>query len=159
MRILGIDPGTATTGFGVIEIIKGKAAFIDAGVITTPKDTPMQERLGQLYDCLTQIIAETKPGTAAIELLFFAQNTTTAISVAQARGVIMLACHQAGLSIAEYTPLQVKQAMTGYGKATKAQMQEMVRLQLGLDDIPRPDDAADGLALALTATTGLLGKP
>ena len=150
MRILGIDPGTATTGFGLIEKTGPKLKFLDAGVISTPKTDDMPARLVTLHDELTQLIAELRPDQAAVELLFFARNVTTAITVGQARGVVLLALRQAGLPIGEYTPLQVKQAVTSYGRAEKAQVQEMVRLLLGLDSIPRPDDAADGLAIAIT---------
>jgi crossover junction endodeoxyribonuclease RuvC len=149
MRILGIDPGTGILGFGVIEVIKGKASLIDAGVITTPPHTPLDERLVDIYESLQQIIAETKPQQMSIEKLFFAQNVTTAISVSHARGVAMLAGKQAGLTIYEYTPLQIKQGLTGYGRADKKQIQEMVRVILGLKIAPKPDDCADALAAAL----------
>lgn len=150
MKILGIDPGTATTGFGVITKDGPKLKFVDAGVISTPKDTEMKDRLGTIYDCMTQLIEEHKPDCVALELLYFATNVTTAISVGQARGVVMLAIGQAGLPLFEYTPMQVKQAVTGYGRADKKQIQEMVKMMLGLDGIPKPDDAADGLAIAIT---------
>ena len=151
MRIIGIDPGTATTGFGVIDVINGKAKFVDAGVITTPPGGSMSDRLVTLYDELTQVIAETKPDQAAVELLFFAANVTTGISVGQARGVILLALAQAGISVpGEYTPMQVKMGVTGYGGAKKSQIQEMVKMILALSAIPKPDDAADALAVALT---------
>ncbi len=150
MRIIGIDPGTGILGFGVIEVIKGKMKLIDAGVVTTPAHTPHDERLEDIYDSLTDIIAETKPDYMAIEKLFFAQNVTTAMTVAQARGVAMLAGRKGGMPIAEYTPLQIKQTLTGYGKADKKQVQEMVRLQLGLSEVPKPDDCADALAAAIT---------
>ncbi len=150
MRILGIDPGTATTGFGVIEKKGGNLKFLDAGVIKTPPDIAMPNRLETIYEEMRQIIIETKPDVAAVELLFFASNVTTGISVGQARGVVLLALAQAGLPIGEYTPLQVKMAVTGYGRANKQQIQEMVKNILGLNAIPRPDDAADGLAIAIT---------
>jgi crossover junction endodeoxyribonuclease RuvC len=150
MRIIGIDPGTGILGFGVIEVIKGKMKLVDAGVITTPAHTPHDERLEDIYDSLTDIIAETKPDYMSIEKLFFAQNVTTAMTVAQARGVAMLAGRKGKLLIAEYTPLQIKQTVTGYGKADKKQVQEMVRLQLGLSEVPKPDDCADALAAAIT---------
>ncbi len=150
MRIIGVDPGTATTGFGVIEHEHGRYAFVDAGVITTPPDQPMPERLITIHRELAQIISETKPDQAAVELLYFATNVTTAISVGQARGVILLSLAEAGLIPAEYTPMQIKQAVTGYGGARKPQIQEMVRVLLNLPTIPRPDDAADGLAIAIT---------
>ena len=151
MRIIGIDPGTGILGFGVIEVnARGNPKMITAGVITTPAHTPLEDRLLEIFDGLTEIIAETKPEVMSIEKLFFAQNVTTAISVSHARGVAMLTGKQAGLEIAEYTPLQIKQTLTGYGRASKKQMQEMVKLQLGLNSIPKPDDAADGLAAAIT---------
>ena len=151
MRIIGIDPGTGILGFGVIEVnARGNPKMITAGVITTPAHTPLEDRLIEIFDGLTEIIAETNPEVMSIEKLFFAQNVTTAISVSHARGVAMLTGKQAGLEIAEYTPLQIKQTLTGYGRASKKQMQEMVKLQLGLSSIPKPDDAADGLAAAIT---------
>ena len=151
MRIIGIDPGTATTGFGVIDIVNGKPKFVDAGVITTPPGGPMSDRLVTLYDELTQVIAENKPDQAAVELLYFSANVTTGISVGQARGVVLLALAQAGMSIpGEYTPMQVKMGVTGYGGAKKPQVQEMVKMILNLSAIPKPDDAADALAVALT---------
>lgn len=149
MRIIGIDPGTGILGFGVIDVHRGKTTLVTAGVITTPAHTPLPERLGEIYEGLTDIIAETKPSVMAIERLFFNTNVTTAMSVAQARGVAMLTGHQAKLKIEEYTPLQIKQTLTGYGKADKKQVQEMVRLQLGLKDVPKPDDCADALGAAI----------
>ena len=150
MRILGIDPGTGILGFGVIDITKGKSNLVTAGVIKTPAHTPLEERLEEIYDGLGQIIAETKPQIMSIEKLFFSRNVTTAMSVSHARGVAMLAGHKAGLALAEYTPLQIKQTLTGYGKADKKQVQEMVRMHLNLQQIPKPDDAADALAAAIT---------
>ena len=150
MRILGIDPGTGILGFGVIDVVNGKAKLVTAGVIRTPPHTPLEERLEEIYDGLNEIISETKPQVASIEKLFFARNVTTAMSVSHARGVAMLASKKAGLEIAEYTPLQIKQTLTGYGKADKKQMQEMVRLHLALKEVPKPDDAADALAAAIT---------
>jgi crossover junction endodeoxyribonuclease RuvC len=150
MRIIGVDPGTATTGFGVIDYQHGKFKFVDAGVIITPPNQPMPQRLVTIHDELTQIVAETKPDLASVELLYFATNVTTAMTVAQARGVILLTLAEAGLIVAEYTPMQIKQAVTGYGGAKKPQIQEMVRTLLALPVIPRPDDAADGLAIAIT---------
>lgn len=152
MRIIGIDPGTGILGFGVIDVGgRGNSlSMVTAGVITTPAHTPLEERLVEIFDGLTDIIAETKPDVMSIEKLFFAQNITTAISVSHARGVAMLTGKQAGLVIAEYTPLQIKQTITGYGRATKKQMQEMVKLQLRLKVTPKPDDAADALAAAIT---------
>jgi len=149
MRIIGIDPGTGILGFGVIDAVRGKTTLVTAGVITTPAHTPLPERLEEIYNGLTEIIAETNPTVMAIEKLFFAQNVTTAMSVSHARGVAMLTGRQAKMSIEEYTPLQIKQTMTGYGRATKKQVQEMVRIQLGLKVAPQPDDCADALAAAL----------
>lgn len=150
MRIIGIDPGTGILGFGVIDVINGKMSMVDAGVVTTPAHTPLDIRLEDIFDSLTQIIAETKPDVMSIEKLFFSQNVTTGISVSHARGVAMLAGRKGGMPIAEYTPLQIKQAVTGYGKADKCQVQEMVRMQLGLSVAPKPDDCADALAAAIT---------
>ena len=150
MRILGIDPGTGILGFGVIDIIKGKPVMLDAGVIRTPVHEDDSVRLQTIFQELTDIIVETKPDQMAVEKLFFARNVTTAITVAQARGVVLLAGRQAGLELFEYTPLQIKMAITGYGKADKKQVQEMVRLHLNLTEVPKPDDCADALAAALT---------
>lgn len=150
MRILGIDPGTGIFGFGVIDVVKNKPKLVTAGVVRTPAHTPLPERLIEIYDGLSEIIAETKPTIMSIEKLFFAQNVTTAISVSHARGVAMLVGQQSNMEIAEYTPLQIKQTLTGYGRADKKQMQEMVRLHLNLQSVPKPDDAADALAAAIT---------
>ena len=149
MRIIGIDPGTGILGFGVIDVKNGVSKLVTAGVITTPAHTPLPIRLQEIYDGLTEIIAETKPEIMAIEKLFFNQNITTAMSVSHARGVAMLTGQQAGLEFKEYTPLQIKQSITGYGKATKKQVQEMVRIHLGLTEVPKPDDCADALAAAI----------
>lgn len=157
MRIIGIDPGTGILGFGVIDFKKGKTTLVTAGVITTPAHTPLPDRLEEIYNGLTEIIAETTPTVMAIEKLFFNQNVTTAMSVSHARGVAMLTGKQANLKIEEYTPLQIKQTMTGYGRADKKQMQEMVRQQLGLKEAPKPDDAADALAAAIMAAFTLRG--
>jgi len=150
MRILGVDPGTAITGFGVIDAEGNRFSFVDAGVIRTPKEQPMPERLSTIYDELHELIKEFKPDVMSLELLYFARNVTTAMTVGQARGVITLCASQANLPIYEYTPMQVKQAVTGYGKADKKQIQEMVKKLLQLSAIPKPDDAADGLAIAIT---------
>jgi crossover junction endodeoxyribonuclease RuvC len=140
-------------GFGVIESNGGKNQLVDAGVIRTPVKEDDGVRLQTIFEEISDIIAQTKPQEMSIEKLFFAQNVTTAMTVAQARGVVLLAGMQAGLKIAEYTPLQIKQALTGYGRAEKSQMQEMVRVLLGLKDIPQPDDCADALAATLTHAT------
>lgn len=151
MKIIGIDPGTGILGFGVVQFNKGRAPqVVDAGIITTPAHTPLSERLLDIYDSLTEIIKATKPDAMSIEKLFFAQNVTTAISVSHARGVAMLTGAQANLPIHEYTPLQIKQTLTGYGRADKKQIQEMVRIHLGLKTVPKPDDCADALAAAIT---------
>jgi crossover junction endodeoxyribonuclease RuvC len=150
MRILGIDPGTGILGFGVIEATNGKAKLVDAGVIRTPAKEDDAIRLQTIFDELTEVIKATKPTQMSVEKLFFAQNVTTAMTVAQARGVVLLCGRQAGLEIFEYTPLQIKQALTGYGRAEKKQMQEMVRVILQLKEVPRPDDCADALAAAIT---------
>ena len=150
MRIIGIDPGTGILGFGVIDVIGGKMKLVDAGVVTTPAHTPLDVRLEDIFDSLSEVIAATKPEVMSIEKLFFAQNVTTAMSVSHARGVAMLAGRKGSMPIAEYTPLQIKQTVTGYGKADKKQVQEMVRIQLGLEKVPQPDDCADALAAAIT---------
>src|SRR5581483_2760398 len=150
MRILGIDPGTGILGFGVIEAEKGQTQLVDAGVIRTPVKEDDAVRLQIIFEEITDIIAEAKPQEMAVEKLFFAQNVTTAMTVAQARGVVLLAGKQAGLAIYEYTPLQIKQALTGYGRAEKKQIQEMVRVILKLKETPKPDDCADALAAAIT---------
>lgn len=150
MRIIGIDPGTGILGFGVVDVVAGKAKMVTAGVITTPAHTPLDIRLEDIYDGLIEIIEETKPDVMSIEKLFFGQNVTTAMSVSHARGVAMLAGRKGRLPISEYTPMQIKQTLTGYGKADKKQVQEMVRMQLGLKEVPKPDDCADALAAAIT---------
>ena len=150
MRILGIDPGTGILGFGVIDTDKGQASLIDAGVIRTPVKEDDAIRLETIFNELTSIIDATKPTVMSVEKLFFATNVTTAMTVAQARGVVLLCGRQAGLDIFEYTPLQIKQALTGYGRAEKSQIQEMVRVILRLKTAPKPDDCADALAAAIT---------
>ncbi|MBP5674913.1 crossover junction endodeoxyribonuclease RuvC [Candidatus Saccharibacteria bacterium] len=156
MRILGIDPGTGICGFGVIELKKtaknptGKMTMIDNGVITTPAHTPLPERLEDIYNSLHEIIELNKPDVVSIEKLFFTKNITTGISVAEARGVVILVCKQHKLPIFEYTPNEIKKTITGYGSANKKQMQEMVKMRLGLEKVPKPDDAADALAAAIT---------
>jgi crossover junction endodeoxyribonuclease RuvC len=149
-RILGIDPGTGILGFGVIEVApNGKTTLVDAGVIRTPVKQPDSQRLLTIYDELTEIIKATKPQVLSVEKLFFAQNVTTAMSVSQARGIVLLLGEQHHMELHEYTPQQIKQALTGHGRADKKQMQEMVRLVLGLKEIPKPDDCADAIAAAL----------
>lgn len=150
MIILGIDPGTGRLGFGVVEVTKSGYELIDAGVITTPAHTPQDERLLDIYDSLNEIIKANKPTIMSIEKLFFSRNITTAMKVSEARGVAMLCGKKANLKIFEYTPLQIKQTITGYGKADKKQMQEMIRIQLKLNSTPKPDDCADALAAAIT---------
>jgi crossover junction endodeoxyribonuclease RuvC len=150
MRILGIDPGTGILGFGIIEADQGRAQLVDAGVIRTPVKEDDAVRLQTIFEEINDIIAETKPKVMSVEKLFFAQNVTTAMTVAQARGVVLLAGRQADLEIHEYTPLQIKQALTGYGRAEKKQIQEMVRVILKLKTAPKPDDCADALAAAIT---------
>ncbi len=149
MRILGIDPGTGICGFGVIDVIRNKPSLVDAGVISTPPHTPLPERLEDIYNSLSEIIDTDKPDVVSIEKLFFMQNITTGISVAEARGVCILVAKQKKLPIFEYSPNEIKKTMTGYGHADKKQMQEMVRLHLKLDTVPKPDDAADALAAAI----------
>jgi crossover junction endodeoxyribonuclease RuvC len=149
MRVLGIDPGTAITGYAIVEEVGGKLSLIDIGVVTTPAKTPLPSRLQKIYAGLADVIAEHQPEAAAVEELFFSRNVRTAMSVGHARGVTLLALANAGLPIAEYTPMQIKQAVTGYGNADKRQVQEMVRMLLSLRDIPKPDDAADAVAVAI----------
>jgi crossover junction endodeoxyribonuclease ruvC len=151
MRILGIDPGTGICGFGVIEVKQtGHAKMIDNGVIATPPHTPLSERLLDIYESMHEIIKLNKPDCVSIEKLFFTKNVTTGISVAEARGVVLLVCKQHELPTFEYTPNEIKKTMTGYGSADKKQMQEMVKLHLDLTSVPKPDDAADALAAAIT---------
>lgn len=158
MRIIGIDPGTGILGFGIIEASGKGMKLVDGGVIRTPVKEDDAVRLQTIYDELTGIIVETKPEVMSVEKLFFAQNVTTAMTVAQARGVVLLCAKQSNLDIFEYTPLQIKQALTGYGRAEKKQIQEMVRVILKLDQVPRPDDCADALAAAIThSMTAKLG--
>ena len=151
MLVLGIDPGTATTGYGLVrEHPNGDLESVAYGVIKTPARTPMQDRLLQIHTEITELIAAHQPDAAAVETLYFGKNVTTAITVAQGRGVILLALAEAGLPIREYKPAEIKQAIAGYGNADKWQVQEMIRQLLNLDEIPRPDDAADGLGIAIT---------
>ena len=150
--ILGIDPGTATMGWGMIRTggpLGSRLSYVQHGAITTPSSWEMPRRLGRLFDGVTELVKGYRPGAVAVEELFFNTNVTTGISVGQARGVAILAAYRAGIEVAEYTPLQVKQAITSYGRADKRQVQEMVKSLLKLPEIPRPDDAADGLAIAI----------
>ena len=149
--VLGIDPGTAITGYGLVRISPdGELVAVRYGVIATPKTDSPSARLEMIYDQMTDLLKEYKPDIAAVEKLFFARNVTTGIAVGQARGVVMLALQKAGLEIFEYTPKEIKNAVAGYGGADKRQVQEMVRALLQLDSIPKPDDAADALAVAIT---------
>lgn len=148
---LGIDPGTATTGYGLVRVLPdGGLVGVAFGVISTPKDASAAARLEMLYKGLTELLNLHHPDTAAVEKLFFQRNVSTAIAVGQARGVVLLSLQQADLEVFEYTPNEVKQAVAGYGSAEKRQVQEMVRTLLGLPEIPKPDDAADALAIAIT---------
>ena len=149
MRILGIDPGYAIMGYGVLDYKGNKFTPIKYGSITTEAHTPNEERLKILYEELTAIIKEYQPDECAIEELFYNTNATTAIMVGEARGMALLACAQAGIRIAEYTPLEIKSALTGYGKADKKQVQTMVKMILGLQEVPKPDDTADAIAAAI----------
>jgi crossover junction endodeoxyribonuclease RuvC len=149
LRVLGIDPGIAIVGFGFIDKIGSKLVPVQYGSIQTEAHTDPGIRLKEVYDAAVQLIEKYKPDAMAIEKLFFNRNVTTAFTVGQARGVILLAGVQAGLQVAEYTPLQVKQAVVGYGKAEKHQVQEMVKMLLKLSVVPKPDDVADALAIAI----------
>ena len=155
MIILGIDPGTATTGYGVLESVGGKLKMIEHGCVLTDKSLEMPERLDILGQGLREIIDRFSPEVMAVEELFFFKNKKTVISVGQARGVAVFVGKNAGLSIHEYTPLQVKQAVTGYGRAEKKQVQMMVKNILKLKDIPKPDDAADALAVAICCASSI----
>jgi crossover junction endodeoxyribonuclease RuvC len=154
LRILGLDPGTATTGYGIIDVPGENSPHdlrvVAYGVIETPAGDPAARRLQSIFRQVNALIAEHNPERAAVEQLFFGRNITTAIAVGQARGVLLLALADAGIPVSEYSPPKVKEAVTGYGKAEKAQMQLMVRHLLNLDETPRPDDAADALAVAIT---------
>ena len=150
MRILGLDPGTASTGYGIIDVDEGELSAVTYGVIKTSSRDEAPHRLKIIYEELNQLITEYQPDMSAIEEVFFGRNITTAISVGQARGVLLLALADANVPISEYSPPRIKDAVTGYGKANKAQVQLMVRNLLDLEETPRPDDAADGLAVAIT---------
>ncbi|MBR4863605.1 MAG: crossover junction endodeoxyribonuclease RuvC [Oscillospiraceae bacterium] len=149
MRILGIDPGYGITGFGVIEADRGNTALVNCGAITTPAGMDFSARLEIIYEDMRALLEKAKPDAVAIEELFFGQNVTTGIGVAQSRGVILLAIRQAGVPVTSYKPMQVKQAVVGYGNATKHQVQEMTKRLLHLEKLPKPDDAADAIAIAL----------
>ena len=148
---LGIDPGTASTGYGLVrQAVDGNLSCLEYGILSTPKDLTAAARLSSLFDQMGSLIEKFSPDTAAIERLFFQRNISTAIAVGQARGVVLLALQRAGINMFEYTPTAVKQAVAGYGAADKRQVQEMVRTLLQLNSIPKPDDAADALAIAIT---------
>ena len=161
MRILGIDPGYATTGFGILEAGRGSVQLLNYGTITTPTTLTFPERLVVLYDDVTQLIETVKPDAVAVEELFWGHNVTTGIGVSHGRGVILLSICKSGAPLFEYTPNQVKQAVVGYGKAEKHQVMDMTRRLLRLDRMPRPDDAADAIAIALCharSSTSLLAQ-
>ena len=161
MRILGIDPGYGITGFGLIEAQRGNTQLLHCGAITTPAGMDFSARLEIIYEDMRQLLEKTKPDAVAIEELFFGQNVTTGIGVAQSRGVILLAIRQAGVNVTAYKPMQVKQAVVGYGNATKHQVQDMTKRILHLDKLPKPDDAADAIAIALCharSSTSLLAQ-
>lgn len=150
MRVLGLDPGTAITGYGVIDLLpSGEVRAVAYGVLRTPARQPLPDRLRQLYSALQKLLDLHRPAQAAVEKLFFQRNVTTAMAVGQARGVALLALAMAEIPVAEYAPNEVKEAVTGYGSADKQQVQRMVQALLSLDERPRPDDAADALAVAL----------
>jgi crossover junction endodeoxyribonuclease RuvC len=150
MLVIGIDPGTATTGYGLVkENEDGGLTVVDYGAVITSPENPMSQRLLKLHHRLSEILLLHRPQSGAVEKLFFQRNVTTAISVGQGRGIALLALAQAGIAVGEYTPLEIKQAVAGYGGAGKSQVQQMVRALLGLNEIPRPDDAADALAVAI----------
>ena len=161
MRILGIDPGYGITGFGLIDAQRGQFQLLRCGAITTPPNTDFSWRLEVIYNDMVELLRVTKPDVVAIEELFFGQNVTTGIGVAQSRGVILLAIRQAGVEIYSYKPAQVKQSVVGYGNATKRQVMDMTKRLLGLEQMPKPDDAADAIALALChgrSSTSLLSQ-
>ena len=161
MRILGIDPGYGITGFGLIEAERNQFKLLHCGAITTPAGMDFSARLEIIYHDMQKLLEVAKPDAVAIEELFFGQNVTTGIGVAQSRGVILLAIRQAGLAATQYKPMQVKQAVVGYGNATKHQVMDMTKRILGLSQMPKPDDAADAIAIALCharSSTSLLAK-
>ena len=161
MKILGIDPGYGITGFGLIETQRGQSKLLQCGAITTPAGMDFSARLEIIYEDMRRLLSVAKPDAVAIEELFFGQNVTTGIGVAQSRGVILLAIRQAGIPVTSYKPMQVKQAVVGYGNATKHQVQDMTKRLLHLTQMPKPDDAADAIAIALCharSSTSLLAK-
>ena len=161
MRILGIDPGYGITGFGLIDAQRSQYRLLNCGAITTPANTEFAWRLEVIYNDMTELLRVSQPDVVAIEELFFGQNVTTGINVAQSRGVILLAIRQAGVPFFEYKPMQVKQAVVGYGNATKHQVQDMTKRLLHLSAMPKPDDAADAIAIALCharSATSLLAQ-
>ena len=161
MKILGIDPGYGITGFGLVEAERGQFRLLRCGAITTPPNSDFSWRLEIIYNDMQELLRVTQPDVVAIEELFFGQNVTTGIGVAQSRGVILLAIQQAGLKVHSYKPMQVKQALVGYGSATKHQMQDMTMRLLHLNTMPKPDDAADAIAIALChgrSSTSLLSR-
>ena len=161
MRILGIDPGYGITGFGIVDAQRNSFRLLQYGAITTPAHTDFPLRLQMIYNDMTELLQVAQPEAVAIEELFFGQNVTTGIGVAQSRGVILLAVQQAGVPIYQYKPMQVKQAVVGYGGATKHQVQDMTKRLLHLNAIPKPDDAADAIAIALCharSATSLLSQ-
>ena len=157
MKILGIDPGIGICGFGLIETTsRANAKALDYGVITTKIRAPLPSRLKELYESLQEVFDTTKPDVVSVEKLFFSKNITTGIAVAEARGLVLLVAEQKDLEIFEYTPNEIKKTLTGYGSAKKGQIQEMVRIHLGLKDKPKPDDAADALAAAITHSLNMM---
>lgn len=163
MRILGIDPGIAIVGFGLIEAERGQTRLLNYGAITTPAGLPLARRLVQIEQDMEALIAQLKPDAIAVEELFFSNNITTGIAVAHGRGIILCTAEKSGVPLYEYTPMQVKQAITGYGKAVKKQIQEMTRIMLHLESVPKPDDTADALGMAIAhchcSRSRLMGTP
>ena len=161
LRILGIDPGLATVGFSIVDVEKSKMKLVTCGVISTPAHTSLSSRLDRIFEDMNELISSFSPDVMSIEELFFNTNITTGIAVAHARGVILLSAYRAGVQVFEYTPLRVKQAVVGYGRAEKNQVIDMVRRILALPAAPKPDDAADAVALAICharSSTSLLSK-
>ena len=163
MRILGIDPGIAIVGFGLIDADRGRTQLLNYGAITTPAGLPLARRLVQIEQDMEELIAQLKPDAIAVEELFFSNNITTGIAVAHGRGIILCTAEKSGVPLYEYTPMQVKQAITGYGKAVKKQIQEMTRIMLHLESVPKPDDTADALGMAIAhchcSRSRLMGTP